>query len=340
MKIAVIGAGLAGITCARELTHMGYAVTLYERSHDVGGRMGTHQTELGGFDHGAQYFTAASEPFRAAVEEWQGLDLVTPWEPRLVKMFMRERRIEPVDSGGTRQRMVAMPGMGSLAEHLAAGLDVRVEQCVLSIERYGKQWLLEVRSNTIPVHASAGPFDAVVVAVPAEQAVPLLETVPALSDRAGSARLLPCWALLMAFEHSLELPFDAAWVDASRIGWIARDTSKPGRRPGEHWVAHAPAEWSVEHFTDGSDRVREKLLKAFQEIVGTLARPVYADVCRWRYAQARTVLPEHCLWDASAHIGACGDWFAAGLTGAGRVENAYLSGLALSRAVQQTLAAR
>jgi len=29
----------------------------------------------------------------------------------------------------------------------------------------------------------------------------------------------------------------------------------------------------------------------------------------------------------------CGDWFAAGLDGSGRIENAYLSGLALAEAV-------
>jgi renalase len=44
-------------------------------------------------------------------------------------------------------------------------------------------------------------------------------------------------------------------------------------------------------------------------------------------------LPGDCLWDAKLRIGVCGDWFAAGLDGSGRVENAYLSGFSLADAV-------
>jgi hypothetical protein len=37
------------------------------------------------------------------------------------------------------------------------------------------------------------------------------------------------------------------------------------------------------------------------------------------------------LWDAKQGLGICGDWFAGGLDGVGRVENAFLSGLALAK---------
>lgn len=37
MKVAVVGAGPAGLTCAGELAKLGYAVTLFEALHEVGG---------------------------------------------------------------------------------------------------------------------------------------------------------------------------------------------------------------------------------------------------------------------------------------------------------------
>ena len=64
MQIAVIGAGISGLTCARQLQAQGHSVTVYEKSNHVSGRMGTRETELGGFDHGAQYFTAVSDGFK------------------------------------------------------------------------------------------------------------------------------------------------------------------------------------------------------------------------------------------------------------------------------------
>jgi renalase len=234
---------------------------------------------------------------------------------------------------GQGQGMVAVPGMGALGMHLAENLDVRCEQSVTGLERHDDGWLLSVQCDTVPIAAAAGPFDAVVLALPADIGARLLQPVSSLAEQVGQEHLEPCWALILGFEQSLDLDYDGAWVEGSRLKWIARDASKPQRRPGEHWIGHASPAWSMEHLADDPERVKEKLLKAFHEATGTHVQPVYADVHRWRYAQALSTLPGECLWDAEARIGVCGDWFAAGLDGSGRVENAYLSGSALASAI-------
>ncbi len=332
MHIAIIGGGLAGLTCARHLQQQGHSVVVYEKGDEVGGRMGTRQTELGGFDHGAQYFTAASDRFRKEIAAWRKAGWVAPWEGRLVTLDKGVAKAAGRSAGGG-QRMVAVPGMGALAQRLAQGIDVRTGQAVQKLERYGEQWLLAVRADTVSIDASAGPFDAVIAALPADQAAPLLQPVPNVAGQIGQEHLAPCWALILGFEQSLGLDYDGAWVQGSRLKWIARDASKPQRRPGEHWIGHASPEWSLEHLADDPDRAKEKLLKAFHEATASQVQPVYSDVHRWRYAQAATTLPEDCLWDGDARAGVCGDWFAAGLDGSGRVENAYLSGRALAEAI-------
>jgi renalase len=332
MHLAIIGAGLAGLTCARRLQARGHSVVVYERNAAVGGRMGTRQTELGGFDHGAQYFTASSERFRKEVAAWRKAGWITPWSGTLVTLDHGSAK--PAGRSMVKgQRLVAVPGMAALGERLAHGLDVRTEQTVRRIEPYGRQWLLSVQSPTVAIEASAGPFDAVVVALPADLAAPLLQPVSPLAARVGQEHLAPCWALILGFQQSLGLRYDGAWVQGSRLKWIARDASKPQRRPGEHWIGHASPEWSMEHLEDDPERVKEKLLKAFHEATASHVQPVYADVHRWRYAQATSTLPGDCLWDGEARIGVCGDWFAAGLDGSGRVENAFLSGMAMADTV-------
>jgi predicted NAD/FAD-dependent oxidoreductase len=333
MHIAVIGAGLAGLTCARHLQELGHSVTVYERNAEVGGRMGTRQTELGGFDHGAQYFTASSERFRKEVAAWRKAGWVLPWDGKLVTLENGKARPAGRSSASAGQRMVAVPGMAALGQHLAERVDVRMEQPVRRIEAYGQQWLLAVQSDTVPIDASAGPFDAVILAMPADPAASLLEPMPDLAAKVAEEHLAPCWALILGFELPLGLPYDGAWVQGSRLRWIARDASKPQRRPGEHWIGHASPEWSLEHLDDDPERVKEKLLKAFHEATGSQVQHVYADVHRWRFAQATSTLPGDCLWDARARVGVCGDWFAAGMEGGGRVENAFLSGLAMAGAV-------
>ena len=334
MHIAIVGAGLAGLICARQLQEQGNQVIVYEKSGEISGRMGTRQTELGGFDYGAQYFTASSEKFKKAIVTWRKAGWVSAWDGKLVSLENGETESAGRSAELLKQRYVAMPGMNALGQQLAQGLDIRTEQLVRKIEAHGDQWLLKVESETAPIDASAGPFDAVILAIPAAPATSLLSVAPKLAAQAERARFAPCWALMLGFQDSLNLSYDGAWVKSSRLAWIARDASKQQRRAGEHWVAHASAAWSIEHFDDDVERAKEKLLKAFHDATGSQVQPIYANVHRWRFAQAVQPIPGECLWDNALRVGACGDWFEAGLDGGGRVENAYLSGLAMAESLR------
>jgi predicted NAD/FAD-dependent oxidoreductase len=329
MQVAIIGAGLAGLTAARQCQAQGHHVTVYEKSRGVSGRMSTRQTELGGFDHGAQYFTASSDRFKKEVADWRKLEWVVPWDSKLVNLDHGKTSAVSTST----QRFVPVPGMSSLGKQLSHGLDVRLEQQVVALEAHGDQWILSVKTEDIPVAASAGPFDAVIMAIPPEQASALLKDYASFSKTVAGVHLQPCWVLMLGFQHPLNLDYDGAWVANSRLGWIARDTSKPDHRAGERWVCHATAAWSVEHLEDDHERAKEKLSKAFHEATGSPIQAIHAVTHRWRYAQADSPLAESFLWDAKAKIGVCGDWFAAGLEGGGRVENAFLSGLGLAQEI-------
>ncbi|GAC1405889.1 MAG: hypothetical protein NVSMB6_01160 [Burkholderiaceae bacterium] len=331
MRIAVVGGGLSGLCCAHQLQSLGHAVVVYEKSRAVGGRMSTRQNELGGFDDGAQYFTATTKSFRKVLAQWTRSGWTAAWKPRLV-VLDHGRTTRPSTAAQRRQRWVAQPGMHWLGMHLASELKVRTEQRVRRIERINGHWLLSVQSATVPIDATAGPYDAVVVAVPADQAEALLEAEPNLLKQA-LPKLAPCWTLLLAFPQPLGLPYDGAWVNNSRLGWIAQDASKPQRRPGEHWVAQASGAWSKEHLEDDPERVKGKLLTAFHEATDTHMQPVFAGVHCWRYSQATQPIQADCLWDDQRGLGACGDWFGVGLDGMGRIENACLSGMSLAERI-------
>ncbi|CAN5906571.1 hypothetical protein BH11PSE12_BH11PSE12_17040 [soil metagenome] len=327
MQIAIVGAGIAGLTAARQLQTQGHHVTVYEKSGGVSGRMSTRHTEMGGFDHGAQYFTTTSERFKKEVADWRKVGWVVPWESKLVGL--ENGASSPAGLSG--KRYVPVPGMSSLGKQLAHGLDIRTGHQVVALEPFKKQWLLSVTADTVPVAASAGPFDAVIFAVPPEQAAPLLKAHATFSKQISAVHLEPCWTLMLGFQIALNLPYDGAWIAHSRLGWISRDNAKPDHRAGERWVCHATAAWSKEHLEDDPERVKEKLSKAFHEATGSPIQPIHAVAHRWRFAQASAPLPDAYLWDNSKRIGVCGDWFSAGLEGAGRVENAFLSAIELAK---------
>ena len=55
MRVAVVGAGIAGLTCALELQRRGVSVEVFEREDRVGGRMGTRVRDGLAFDLGANF---------------------------------------------------------------------------------------------------------------------------------------------------------------------------------------------------------------------------------------------------------------------------------------------
>ena len=82
MKIAIIGAGMAGLTCATRLSAAGHEVSVFDKGRGPGGRMASRRVEHGGetfrFDHGAQYFTAREMAFQTQVRAVSYTHLTLP----------------------------------------------------------------------------------------------------------------------------------------------------------------------------------------------------------------------------------------------------------------------
>ena len=59
--ITVIGAGMAGLVCAQQLTQAGYSVRVIDKSRGVGGRVTTRRLFNTKADHGTCYLKPESE---------------------------------------------------------------------------------------------------------------------------------------------------------------------------------------------------------------------------------------------------------------------------------------
>ena len=212
MRIAIVGAGISGLACARELRDKGHAVTVFEKSTYPGGRIVTYETELGSFDYGAQFFTALSDGFKKEVSLWREAGMAAPWHGKLVRL--EDGVIKPARPSS--QRFVAVPGMGALSAYLARGLDIRtghaVRQLVSENISEKPRWSLKVKLDGSSRESREGPFDVVVVATPANLAAKLLKPIPALAATADDAAYVACWSLMLAFKSPLDLVYDGAWV--------------------------------------------------------------------------------------------------------------------------------
>jgi predicted NAD/FAD-dependent oxidoreductase len=319
ISVAVIGAGLSGLTCAQHLQDHGFDVTIFEKSRGKGGRMSTRRSDEGlSFDHGAQYFTVRNPIFQNHVDEW-GLDgIVDVWDAQIGTLS--NGTYEPKED--ETLRYVGVPGMSNIGSHLAAELDVHLETLVAPPVRSEESWVITDEHDFV-----LDEFEYVITSVPAAQSAVLLHAAPELQRIAKSVKMTGCWAVMLSFPQSLELSFDAAFVHDSPLSWISKNNSKPGRdaKP-ETWILHASPEWSEVHLADDKEDVLPTLIKSFWQATGLEARqPQSQNAHRWRYALPSEPLKERCLFDPELKIGACGDW-----CGGPRVEGAFLSGYDVS----------
>ena len=326
-SVLVIGAGIAGLACAGALQAAGREVVVLDKGRAAGGRMSTRRAGAQQFDHGAQYFTARDPEFVAALRQWQQSGVVAQWHPRLAVIGERTG----VGTVAAAQRYVGVPAMSALLRQLSHGLDLRAGHQVSALRRESGSWHVCCdQQGWLPQR-----FDSVVLALPPAQAAVLLDGhSDELLRCAQGVAMQPCWALMLHFGQSLTLPFDAAFVNAGALSWLARNSSKPGRDAGQEcWVLHASVPWSEDHLELSASEAADRLWQAFCSLVqengwADLPHPLQRRAHRWRYARAgRGAGQSHAL-DEALRLGLCGDW----LPGE-RVEAAWCSGRSLARAL-------
>jgi len=309
--VAVIGAGLAGLACARSLFGAQRPVTVFEKSRGLGGRLATRRIGRMAFDHGAQYLVARDP----VLQDYFDLACTTGYAQSWLPVAPGLARPEPW--------IVGSPGMSSLVQPLAAGLDIRRAVRIIGCSRHADEWWLNTESRD-----DLGPYDALVLAIPAPEAFELVRDLNdgfGMAGRLGSVRMAPCWAVMAAFPGRCDAPADI-FSSSGPLAWAARDVSKPGRRsPHDCWVLHASPSWTCDHLDMTPAAAGEALLQEFGKWVGQTPAGAYVAAHLWRHARVEQPLGEPCLWDARLRLGLCGDWCLDA-----RAEAAWISGAAMA----------
>jgi renalase len=266
-SVAIIGAGLAGATCARQLAQAGWYVHLFDKSRGPGGRMATRRlvwTDDSGrhhttaFDHGAVGLGAHHPGFLHFLQQACRAGHVLAWEPQ--RKGETRAGSGPIVATGTgtaaagegdagdalsgapaqpdfkpalgeaRPQWIPAPDGPALCRHLVAGLATTYEFTVTGLHRSMTGWRLQSGERLYPAS-----FGAVLLALPPAQAAPLL--MPHQSDWARRAALVamqPCWTLMGVADdtrHSAAGRIDPVFLRPAQgpLALLMRNDRRPGR---------------------------------------------------------------------------------------------------------------
>lgn len=171
-RIVIVGAGMAGIACARRLADAGLSPIVLDKGRGIGGRLATRRAEGGQFDHGAQYVTTGGVGFAAVLDDLRARGVVAEW-----------------DDGSGRAHLVGLPGMSGLARALAAGLDIRQQAQVTGLRQTAEGWTVQMGDKVLVA-------DLVVITAPAPQVATLLGPDHAFAGLLKDVAIAPCLTLM------------------------------------------------------------------------------------------------------------------------------------------------
>jgi hypothetical protein len=325
VDVIVTGAGLAGLTAARQLEAAGYDVVVLDKGKSVGGRLATRRIQNGVADHGAQFFTVRTNDFQQQVEDWLASDVVYVWSHGWSDGSIKRT------AGDGHPRYVAHGGMNNLAKDLAGNLaHIITETKVTEIEQADEGFTVQTDTG------DAFTGRVLILTPPAPQAYELSRHLPFTEDdRAALERIKygPCLAGLFAVDGEVNLPAPGALQDFERtVYWVADNRAK-GISEETVITLHAGSNYSEKHYDDPDEQLLAFFRGALQNFLGDDASIKEAQLKRWRYSVPLTMHPHDILQAENMPLLFAGDAFG----GRGRIEGAYLSGLAAGNAARDLL---
>jgi len=327
--VVVVGAGVSGLSCAREAASAGSRVQVLDRARGVGGRCASHRLDGLVFDIGVSFLHGRDPEFLAAVREVPGRK-IEGW-PLAVRGAGPPCQPEAFQAG--EERLAIGAGVNAFPKHLARGLAVRASARVERLDLSGEQLqiFLEGGEELEARH--------VVLALAPEQVLRLLVGVPDLPRPLASVRALletssseSSLSLCAAYPQGTPAPaWDAFYPEDSRIiQLVAHESGKREAPAFVGLVLQARPAWARSHLEDPA--WPDALLSEAGRLLGAwAATPSVTHAHRWKFARTDLASelsgPFLVRLPSGATVGICGDRFARG----GGVEAAWISGRALGR---------
>lgn len=313
----IVGAGMSGLTLAKELRELGYSLAVFEKARGTGGRLSSKRKTYGdkltmAFDLGCSSITAKSPDFTRQLEDWHLKGIIAPWwqDPQ------------------ANTHYVPVPRNSALTRHLSKDIDCRFSTKVSKIRRCDDIWQVfyEVAGGKIQIAQAR----QLILATPSAQAYELLPESSPVRNYVNSVRTHPQWVMGVKVSLAAEFQANIDYPDSSIIHSISHESAKPDRvvEIGTQVLQiQATPDWTLLNVDADPGYIAQQLMTELERLFEVKLIVECHHVHRWLYSRAAQsiqskVAEKGYLWDGNNNLGVIGDYLTDDLNG---VESAWLS---------------
>ncbi|MCE2991698.1 MAG: NAD(P)-binding protein [Candidatus Jidaibacter sp.] len=322
-RIAIIGAGISGLTLAYNLKDFA-DVVIFEKARGVGGRMSTRYADPFYFDHGAQCFTARTEPFRLFLKPFIEDGTIVEWRGEVINFEIAKKATKRL---WLEPHLVASPKMNSLCKKMAYGLKINFSTEVTPLLTKGSDgWHLFSKEGIF-----LGVFDCVISTAPPAQTAILFGKHISNTSTLHNSKMQGCYSLMVGLNKTWDKEWIAAKVRNNPIKWISINSTKPGRDENvTAIVAHSRNAWAELHIDTDIEQVQKLLLTEFESVSGIdCSKADYISTHRWRYAIVDQTQKSGPFLDAAQGLASTGDWCVTS-----RIEEVWINAVDLANQIK------
>ena len=287
-KVVIIGAGAAGLTCAKQLIKSGFKVSIFEKSRGLGGRMASRRIENGIFNHGASRIPN----FRIYSNVPKGLKSI-------LETAVKKNILIP-----QKNHLTSIGGMKTFTSYLSEGLEIEKNSEIIAVKRVDLEVELHLKNDSkIPIKDNF-----LVFAIPQPQVLQLLiNDFTDIYNLVEPAKMYASISGLFGFDKAILL--DHSFIENDCIFGFHENSRRGQNIKLDCWTIHSKKAYGIKFSHLNKDQIKERLFRDFEKLTSSnLPQPVYANGHRWLYGFTEKALKKNHIYDKKFKIGICGDW--------------------------------
>ena len=300
-SIGVIGSGISGATIANLLSKK-HPVDLFDKARGPGGRSSFKRLDkIRGFDHGTQYISPKSAPFKKFINELIKKKILKNWSGK--HLFLNSKK----QQNQNHTKIIGKKGNNDISKYLLRNINCYFENELKKIDYRKRKWVLTFSNGEKRL------YDKLILTCPFAQLSKLSNKFIKNPFIKKKIKMDANITVMIAIKKTKKNISSYLFEDKI-LGWAAKENSKKRFKNNQDlWTLQSTYSWAnkkINKNKENKDVNSQTLIDQFFKLTGIKkTRVLFFLNHGWKYSSNSKPLKLKSYWNSSINLGVCADWF-------------------------------